>query len=202
MEIEAKFALADRAALQRLQTLACLGGFSLLPARVRQVRDTYLDTADRRILAAGYSCRRREQSEGILVTLKALTRPADAVHRRQEWQALLAADMPPAAWPAGPLRDQVLQLIGEAPLAPWIELSQVRHVRPVMRDEQAVAELSLDEVRLAAADTEQAYFELEVELLDEGSAEDLAAIMGCLRTEWGLRAEPRSKFERALALLH
>ena len=72
MEIEAKFALSDLETLRRLQTIDHLAGFALSASRVKQVRDTYLDTVDRLILAAGYACRQREQDEGVLVTLKGL----------------------------------------------------------------------------------------------------------------------------------
>ncbi|MBE9506456.1 MAG: CYTH domain-containing protein, partial [Chloroflexi bacterium] len=61
MEIEAKFALPDAETLRRLQAIDHLAGFALSTGQVKQMRDTYLDTADRLILAAGYACRRREQ---------------------------------------------------------------------------------------------------------------------------------------------
>ena len=63
MEVEAKFALPDAKALQRLQVVDHLAGFVLSAGQVKQMRDTYLDTVDRRILAAGYACRRRERDE-------------------------------------------------------------------------------------------------------------------------------------------
>ena len=205
MEIEAKFVLPDVETFQRLQAADRLAGFALSASRVKQVRDTYLDTTERLILAAGYACRRREQDEGVLVTLKGLGGVEGAVHRREELEVLLPASAPPAQWPASPVRDRVLQLIGEAALIPLFDLQQTRIVRlvsqPVSQDEQLVAELSLDDVHLTAGGREQAYFELEVELSPQGSEDDLAVIVACLQDEWGLDPEPRSKFERALAFL-
>jgi CHAD domain-containing protein len=201
VEVEAKFALPDIETFQRLQSADCLAGFTLAAGQVKQVRDTYLDTAERLILAAGYACRRREQDEGILMTLKGLGGAEGAVHRREELEVSLPDDRPPAEWPDSPARERVRQLIGEAPLAPLFELRQTRIVRPLSQDGRLVAELSLDEVHLAADDREQTYFELEVELAAQGSEDDLAAIVTCLRDEWGLEGEPRSKFERALAFL-
>jgi len=207
MEIEAKFALPNVETLQRLQAADHLAGFALSAGQAKQVRDTYLDTADRLILAAGYACRWRERGEEVLITLKGLGGAEGAIHRREELEVLLPAGQPPARfkWPASPVRERVLQLIGEAALIPLFDLQQTRVVRlvsqPVGQDEQLVAELSLDDVSLTAGGREQAYFELEVELAPQGSEDDLAAIVTCLRDEWGLEPEPRSKFERALSFL-
>ncbi len=217
MEIEAKFALPDVATLQRLQAASQMAGFALSTGQVKQVHDTYLDTAGRLILAAGYACRWREQGEEMLITLKGLGGAEDAVHRREELEVLLPAEQPPAQrfdvahrrrfdvtphkWPASPVRDRVLQLIGEAPLAPLFDLQQTRVVRLVSQGERLVAELSLDDVHLVAEGGEQAYLELEVELAAPGTEDDLATIVTCLQDEWGLEPERRSKFERALAFL-
>jgi CHAD domain-containing protein len=104
-------------------------------------------------------------------------------------------------WPAGPARERVRQLIGDASLLPLFALQQTRTVRQVSLGEGHVAELSLDEVHLAAGGREQTHFELEVELLPQGTEDDLAAMVNCLEDEWGLQPEPRSKFERALAFM-
>jgi CHAD domain-containing protein len=209
MEIEAKFALPDAETLRHLQAIDHLAGFALSTGQIKQIRDTYLDTADRLILAAGYACRRRERGEEVLITLKGLGGAEGAVHRREELQVALPSDQPPTErfdvahheWPASPVRDRVLQLIGEAPLAPLVDLQQTRVVRLVSQGERPVAELSLDEVHLAADEREQTYFELEAELAPQGSEDDLTTIVTCLQDEWGLEPETRSKFERALAFL-
>jgi inorganic triphosphatase YgiF len=201
MEIEAKFALPDMDTFQRLQTADRLAGFTLSASRVKQVRDTYLDTAGRVILRAGYACRRREESEGVLITLKGLGGAQGAVHRREELQVLMPSELPPAQWPHSPVRERVLQLIGPAPLLPLFELQQLRTVRLITQDERLVAELSLDDVRVTAGNREQVYLEMEVELKPHGTEDDLSAIVACLRDEWQLKSEPLSKFERALAFL-
>ena len=203
MEIEAKFVVPDGETFQRLQAVDDLTGFALSAGRVKQVRDTYVDTVERTILAAGYACRQREQKqvEGVLLTLKGLGGAEGGVHRREELQVLLPTRAPPAEWPASPVRERVLQLIGESPLIPLFALHQVRIIRWASQGERSVAELSLDDVHLSTDGGEQAYFELEVELASQGTEEDLAAIVTCLRSEWGLKPESRSKFERALAFL-
>jgi CHAD domain-containing protein len=213
MEIEAKFAVPDVAAFQRLRAAEHLAGFVLSDAQVKHVHDTYLDTAGRQFMAAGYAFRRRERAGELLVTLKGLRSSQDAIHRREELEARLLEDSPPTQWPAGPLRDRVSELIGEEALVPLFDLRQTRSVRQVRtlstdsgnglvsQDERLVAEWSLDEVHVAAGHKAQSYFELEVELAPAGIEEDLEAIVTCLRDEWGLEPELRSKFERALAFL-
>jgi len=200
MEIEAKFTLPDRDVFQRLMSVDRLAGFSLSAGRVKQVRDTYLDTVERLILRAGYACRRREQSEGILITLKGLGGAQGAVHRREELQVLISSDLPPAQWSPSSVRDRVLQLIGSAPLLPLFELQQLRTVRLMTQGERPVAELSLDDVQVKAGNREQVYLEMEVELKSQGIEDDLSIIVACLRDEWQLKPEPLSKFERALTL--
>jgi len=204
MEIEAKFVLPDLETWRRLQAAESLAGFALSASRVKRVRDTYLDTAGRRVLAAGYACRWREQSDGILITLKSLNDSQGTIHRREELEVMLPSEqsqIPVGEWPASLARERLTQWIGQSPLTPLFELLQTRIVCNVTQGKRLVAELSLDDVCLTVSDRRQAYRELEVELKSEGNEADLMSLVACLRDEWGLKSEPRSKFERAMAFL-
>jgi CHAD domain-containing protein len=201
MEIEAKFVVPDLETMHRLETAERLAGFELLPGGVQDLQDRYLDTADGRIMASGYACRKREQDGGILVTLKQLS-PADgAVHRREELQVSLPSDLPPERWPESEVRERVLAITAREPLHLLFELSQTRHTRPIRRGDQLIAELSLDTVQLRSGEQSLPYLEVEVELLPGGTEDDLAPIVACLRDEWQVQPESRSKFERALQFL-
>ena len=204
MEIEAKFGVPDQSSLRGLQELDRLAGFRVGEARVHEVRDVYLDTADRRILAAGYACRWRVMADKVIVTLKGLSPGQGAVHRREELETVLPADArpDPTQWPPGTVRDRLLGWIGTELLCPLFELHQTRTIRPVLRDTVRVAEMSVDDVRVTAGGQTQAYLELEMELQPGGSTDDLATLVDLLTGDWGLVPEPRSKFERALAMLH
>ncbi|MGD2177785.1 MAG: CYTH domain-containing protein, partial [Anaerolineae bacterium] len=201
MEIEAKFALANVATFQRLQAADHVAGFALSAHQVQQVHDTYIDTEERLILAGGYACRRRKTESEVLITLKELGRAEGAIHRRKEVEISLPVYHPPPEWPESPVRDIVLQLIGEAPLVPLFELQQTRVFRRMSQGELLVAEMSLDNVHLVASDRERSHFEVEVELAPQGTGSDMAAIVTSLQDEWDLTPEPRSKFEQALAFL-
>lgn len=199
MEVEAKFALRDRETFKRLRSLDEFAGYKLAGRRVKRIRDTYLDTADRRILSAGHMCRRRKQNGDVIIALKQLHVIEGPVHRREELEVMLPAYQPPAEWPYSAAREQVLQLIGDAPLRSLFGLRQTRIVCPMMAGERTVAELSLDEVHMVDDDKEQVYLELEVELAEEGTERDLDTLVAHLEVEWGLEPQPLSKFERASA---
>jgi CHAD domain-containing protein len=201
MEVEAKFSLPDIESLHRLQITTRLAGFPLGKGQTQAVHDTYVDTRERKILSGGYVCRFRQESGGVRLTLKEVSGRTGAIHKRQEMEMMLPVLQPPEEWPAGSLRDQVLQLTAGEPLHPLIELHQTRTVRAVRWQGQTIADLSLDEVRISIGGPEELYYELEVELKSGGSEEQLADIAEYLQQKWNLQPESLSKFERALALL-
>jgi CHAD domain-containing protein len=201
METEAKLSIPSPESFHRLREVASLAGYALSKGESRRIFDTYLDTPDRRVLQGGYSCRRRVQHNGFCYTLKGLGKAEGSIHQREELELLLDQDMEPAAWPDSPARGRILEIIGSEPLTPLFDLQQTRLVRPMDREGVHFADMSLDDVRVGIGDREQAYFELEIELTSAGQVTDLEALAARLQSEWGLTPEPRSKFERALALL-
>lgn len=129
MEIEAKFVLPDPEVGRRLQAISQLAGFALSPNGIHHTHDVYLDTRERLILAAGYSCRYREQDGAMLITVKPLQTAESAIHRRQEVEARIlthqvSADLfrAVAGWPST-VRDHILPIIGDKPLAPLADLN-------------------------------------------------------------------------------
>jgi CHAD domain-containing protein len=209
MEVEAKFSIPDEQTFERLRRLEEITGYRVQPAGVKQVDDRYLDTRDRAIMAAGYACRVRRKESGHVATLKGLG-GADAesgIHERAEYEVPVG-DEDPNRWPESRARELALQLSGGRPLREIFSLSQERHVFLVSDDRPAVsreiAELSLDVVYPVVAvdgDRQRVYYELEMELLDQGSEYDLHVLTRDLQEVWGLQPEPRSKFERGLELV-
>jgi len=199
MEIEAKFAVPDDPTFDRLLSLEKLGEYALVPAGEARTTDHYLDTENRALLHSGHAVRRRIGEEGgpERVTLKGLGGARGAVHRRTELEVEVPADTPPERWPSGPPRDLVLQIAHDEPLVEVLTLAQHRTTRDVMSKDRCVAVLSLDRIEFADGVTAR---ELEIELAPEGSDADLRALEKLL-VPFGLRPEPLSKFERALALL-
>lgn len=202
MEIEAKFALPNRQAYRELLRLRDLAGYTLIPTAAAHVADRYFDTADGRLLAAGYACRLRTEGASVLATLKGLGGAQGAVHQRDEQEVQLATWTPDArTWPASPARELALKLTEGATLQPLFDLEQQRQRADVLDGARRVAELSLDEVRATVGRRPALYYELEVELRPEGTEADLARIVQELRERHHLTPEPRSKFARALETL-
>lgn len=202
MEIEAKFAIPNRQVYRTLLRLRELAGYTLIPTAAARVTDRYFDTADGRLLAAGYACRLRRESTSVLATLKGLGGAQGALHRREEQEVRLDAwtsDI--TAWPPSAARELASELGGGAPLQPLFDLEQQRIRADVMDNARRVAELSLDAVRAVIGRRPALYYELEVELKADGNEDDLARLTQALSAEHGLKPEPRSKFERALEAL-
>lgn len=204
MEIEAKFAIPNRATYRQVAHLRELAGFTLRPVGVVQVADRYFDTAEGRLLSARYTCRLRAGDGDVIATLKGLGRADGAVHRRVEEEVRLPEWTPdPHAWPASAARTLALDLTSGAPLQPLFDLAQRRDRTDVFDGVRRVAQLSFDHVRLVLTGLHGAfstsYYELEAELVADGTEADLAKIAGELAAAWRLAPEPRSKFERGLA---
>ena len=200
MERELKYSGENAAAFEALHTALELGGFAAGPGDLGAFTDVYLDTADRRILAAGYACRLRRKGDTWLATLKGLSGATGALHEREEVESAAAPSANPQDWPAGPARDLALELTAGASLDELFTLRQARTKRMLGPAGAPVAELSLDEVIVEIEGaTAGRYREVEAEQVAGGTPEDLVRIESAL-AGLGLSPEPLSKFERALLL--
>lgn len=202
MEVEAKFSIPDEQIFRQLLETTSLAGFSLGETSVAEFHDRYLDTMGGAIRAGGYACRLRQKDGRYLATLKGLGAASGAVHRRVEYEVGLLKPLAFHDWPPGEARDLALRLCGdELPVTLFI-IEQTRHSRCLYEGTRAVAELSLDRVRVRRGkNVAAAYLELEAELLPDGREQDLERLAVELQGTWGLVPESQSKFERALALL-
>lgn len=199
IEIEAKFIIPNRKTFNRiLQSIQQNDPPGGKPA-ARQVIDTYIDTETRTFFKAGYAFRIRRRGTGLLLALKALGSQADMIHRRPEYEIALPAGSNPlqaSSWPSGQFKEMVQSTMGDSPLEHLLTVTQLRTICPLHKAERPVVELSLDEVRFDAG---VPCFELELELLPEGTEEELEQIAGSFKTRWDLTPVSTSKFERGLA---
>lgn len=201
MEIEAKFRVDNVHALNTLLLLDHLGPYTLQPhAQSKLQYNTYYDTHDNRLQAAYYGLRIRNVDGQSIVTLKGPNQAQDGLHQRPEWE-IEASEPVPSSWPASDLRDQVIALIGNAPLVPIVAIETTRHLIAIYRDNGEVAELCLDSGVFRAGERVQDFCELEIELLVAGQMDDLHALVEALHSHIHLIPENRSKLEQALALL-
>ncbi|MGA2761988.1 MAG: CHAD domain-containing protein [Spirochaetia bacterium] len=200
-ETEAKLLVADLVSFNRVKALRALGGFALSAGQDVDVHDTYQDTPSRALLAAGWALRTRERAGEILLTLKSLAPSSGAIHEREELEVTLDRPGDPGEWPDSELRRTVLSLTGGQPIGPLFEVQQKRFARRLASGDRVAAEMSLDQVRVLAGGREREYCELEIELLGDGTREDISAVLGALAGELPLVPSARSKFEEGLLLL-
>jgi inorganic triphosphatase YgiF len=206
LEVELKLRAETDAPLRTLAAAARLGPAALGPATEVAELDRYLDTADRRMSAAGWACRLRSRDGETRITLKGP--PADgtagALHRRPEVDGPATDDPQPAAWPPSPARDLLLHLSGGGALGERLVLRQLRTERSVSIDGQPAGTLSLDRVRVEREGVERgALLVVELEMDDRALERgvDPASLAQALLAIPGLTAEPRTKLEHALAML-
>ena len=137
-EVEAKFAVAERSAVQDLIQLTRLGDdYVLGRGKLVEITDTYYDTLDYALLRVGFTLRVRQIDDDTKLTVKALQRTGyGPVHSRMEIEGSLPPQAPPLdplSWPPQ-IRQTVEEITGSSPvLAPVVMLEQSRHLRPVYR---------------------------------------------------------------------
>ena len=98
------------------------------------------------------------------------------------------------------MRHLAEEIAGDQPLTDLLQLDQTRYVALLQEGERVVAEMSLDEVVIPAANGPVRAYEVEVELLPGGTLADLGVLERVFADKYHLAAQPQSKFERALRL--
>ncbi len=200
LEVELKYDVLDRAALQPLLDAPALAGLAAGPWRETDVEDRYVDTPGRALERLGYAARIRRRGRRTTLDLKSLT-PADgALHRREELEGPAGDGLDPHAWPSSDARELLLRALGSEPLEERFRIRQRRMVRD-LRGADGAAELSLDEVEVLHGDERLGRLTvLEVELRG-GDEALLSGVATALEASGVVRASARSKFEVAGELL-
>jgi|GEM_PF-2176425 len=197
VEHEWKGRPADRRCAWAL--VRALGVVGTRPGRAEPVDDLYLDTADRRLLAAGYGYRlRRYGRRPPVATLKTFSSPdgSGVASREERTASAPSGDADPRALPTGPLRTSLERIVGDAPLVPLARVRGMRTVWPVRR-ERLRFEVSLDEVRLACGGRSARLLEVEAELV-EGSPLAFRRLLAARPSVPGVVPSGASKLESAL----
>ncbi len=206
VEAELKYLALSERPLRELEMAEMLGPARLGVASTVAELDRYLDTVDLRLAAAHWACRVRSREGKTIVSLKgpAEHRPGDLLHLRPEVEGPADSTLEAPAWPPSPARDQLLDMTAGAALLERFSLEQDRTERDVTIDGTRIGDLSLDRVRVALGGIEIGRMEVvELELHPAALARGLdhEALSMALAAVHGLLPDPRSKFERALAML-
>jgi inorganic triphosphatase YgiF len=201
LEVEAKFSIPDKQTFQRLLEANSLVGLDLEKRDRIEILDRYLDTPDCALWAMGYACRLRQYGNQYQGTLKGPGQVSGALHRRAEYEVELSGPCLPPDWPQSTARELTLRLLGTKGLRILFKVKQTRHCRRLLDGARAVAEITLDHVHLLQTGHVQASFlEMEAELLDGAKERYLFLLAQEMVDMWRLEPQPRSKFERGLAL--
>ena len=204
-EVEARFRAPGPGPLAYLATLPRLGRAELGPAAPSSEVDVYLDTADGALAAARWACRLRTRGDRVTLSLKGPPDPATGgwLHRRPEVEGPATEARDPAAWPPSPARELLDRLTDGAALVERFTLHQQRVERDVSDGSHRIGTLSLDTVDVehegaAVGRLHVVELELTAGTEDEGALDPLARELGAVA---GLAPEPRTKLERAVALI-
>ena len=182
-----------------------LGPAELGPPSASSEVDVYLDTVDGALSAAHWACRLRTRGHRVTLSLKGPPDPAAGgwLHRRPESEGPATAQRDPSAWPPSPARELLLRLTRGGPLVERFVLHQHRVERAVMREGHRIGTLSLDAVDVehegsAIGRLHVVELELTTGTVDESVLDPLARELEAIP---GLAPEPRTKLERAIALI-
>jgi CHAD domain-containing protein len=201
VETEAKFVVPGSEVFAQLKALDKIGPYERRDEKVKLVHDRYVDTEDHRFYSRQLYARLREgYTGGTLVTIKRLGAPPEgAIHSRDEYEVEVPT-LEVNEWPEGEVRSLVSEVAGDSPLRDLVAVDQVRTVSRLYDGERAVAELSADEVTIGTPHEPVRSYELEVELLPDGTMSDLTDIVQAITEMYALEPQPLTKFERAMML--
>jgi inorganic triphosphatase YgiF len=197
MEVEAKYTLSALVTPAQIEALSWTPYHIAQPEIIDQ-HDTFFDTAERSLSQTRHAVRVRRANDRLLVTLKGPGTVAAGVHSRPELE-VPTVDAAPEHWPAE-IRSKLRELIGEQPLQPLFTVHNLRRTWVLMREDQRLGEVALDEGTIEAGEQHLPMHELEIELKG-GTAGDLDALARMVAQYLPAQPEDRSKFARGLALL-
>jgi len=202
-ELEAKFLTASGSepedVIRRLQESLAWAGFRIQPKSRRAVIDTYFDTPDQSLRAAGWSYRERRDPEGRRAALKEINRARGAVFDRDEIEQTVPNGADLRRLEPGPVRDRLSNLLHpDATIAPLFTIHNRRAAYRLSHPDhpRGLVEMAFDQARV---DTPQPldFSELELEL-KSGPHELLASALAAAELEPELLEARLSKFERGL----
>ncbi|KKH93054.1 hypothetical protein EO95_09220 [Methanosarcina sp. 1.H.T.1A.1] len=199
MEIESKFLVPEETDFKELENLSRLSSYTISEAQIQIIEDTFLDTENKDIMAAGYYLRARKAAgeKGKWVTIKSLGGFEGGTHRREEYVSFLPEGLSVLECPTLRIRNMIFEFTSGLDLSPLITLKQKRIIRKLNLEEKHVADLYLDRVNLKSESRKKLYNEFEVELKSGGTVDDLETIRDFLLSHYSLVESPFSKFERA-----
>jgi inorganic triphosphatase YgiF len=201
MNGQVKFRIDDPGIFWSLQTIDQLGPYSISELQFEEIDDVYLDTRKRKLLAAGYYCRQRKQTEGFLISLIALTPSEGHFRQLAKWEVSLKNNsFVLKDWPESQVRSRIGEIIFGKKLQPVFRLRQTRITRTICNDNRDIAKANLDHATISLKGQSQQFKTLKITMVVPNEVDHLETISAILQKNWKLEIEPRTKFEQILAL--
>ena len=198
LEVEWQFAALDTRPVLRWLQAAAVPGFTVQPAGVKDLDDTYFDTAGWHIHRAGYTCRLRRKGGDAELTLKSMAEASGGIRsRRERTEPVPASVESPAAAP-GPCGVAIRAMAGRAPVTPIFGLRTRRQLFTLSDEAGALAEIALDDTAIPVgeeAPVRLARVEVEV---DQSAIDRARPFVDAMVAANGLGPATSSKFESAL----
>ena len=209
IEVEVKYKVSKGDLFQRLTAMKSMGSYTLEWKRRQFFVDTYLDTADNLMERAGFACRVRNVAHRRTLTVKSLEEGVNGIHQRREYECALppeeghsGAKADIVSWPDCPAVSHIKKITGENVMRDLLTLRRLRKSAVVLDKKRAILLLSLDEayLNLGTSDGKRHdLIEIEAELIEEGTMDDLTAFTETFRSLFSLEPATESKFTWALS---
>lgn len=198
LEVEWQYAALDPRPVVRWLSGSLPGGYSVAPAGVKELDDTYFDTAEFLVNRAGYTCRVRNKGGQAELTLKGMAEAREGMRSRRELtEALESPAVSPSSAP-GDCGALLRAVTGRNQLRELFRLQTRREVFNLSDANGYLAEIAVDETTIPVGEDRPVRLsrvEVEVEPAGVDRARPfVAALVAANRlTEAGT-----SKFESAL----
>ncbi len=197
-ESEWQFAALDLRPVARWLESANVPGYAVTAAGAKDVTDTYYDTPDWRLQAAGFTCRVREKADGAELTLKTMADAPGGLRQRMERNEVVAGNGPEAFAAAGGDVARTVNLVrGRQPLVALFTLNQRRRLFRLLDGGGDIGEISLDDtvIPLGVEDAPARLSRVEIEVTDVDRARRFVDVLAAAT---GLTPAATGKFQAAL----
>ncbi|MGH2626286.1 MAG: CYTH domain-containing protein, partial [Anaerolineales bacterium] len=168
-ESEWQFVALDVRPVARWLEGANIPGYAVIAAGTKEVVDTYYDTADWRLQAAGFTCRIREKADGAELTLKTMAEAPGGLRQREERNETIAgAGLEAMLAAEGDVARAVKLVAGRQSPRALFTLRQRRQLYRLLATGDDIGEISLDETTspLGVEDTPVRLIRVEIEVTD------------------------------------
>lgn len=198
LEVEWQYAALDTRPVVRWLNGPLPGGFSVVPAGVKELDDAYFDTADFHINRAGYTCRVRRKGEHAELTLKGMTEANEGMRSRRELtEPLESPSVSPLAAP-GACGALLRAVAGRNPLRELFRLQTRREIFDLSDALGLIAEIAVDETTIPVGEDRPVRLSrVEVEV-DPSAVDRARPFVAALVAANRLTEAGTSKFESAL----